>query len=377
MKGALITHKGAEDIAAKEVKEMIKADSTIQDSIVLFETTAENICTLCYKSQSASTVLQLLFEFNVDKNLEKTVETIKKNLKPLNEYIDEKQTFMVACKRLGTHDFNSQDLAGNIGAEVKASLKNEISLRKPSLTFLIYIFEDKGYFGIDYAGIDLSKRDYNIFPNSKSIKATLAYAMLRISGYKKGEIIMDPFARSGTIPIEAALFSLNYPVNYYRKESLAFTNFKFLKIKKDFFEKIDAKILEEKKKMIHCLDSNMRNLRAAEKNAKIAGIQKAINFSRIAAEWLDAKYKEDAVDRIIANPPAPSKRIRESDIAKVYNELFYQAEYILRKTGKVVLIAKDLPLLEKYAKNHKCKLTEQRQIISGKETFPIAIFERA
>ena len=37
MKGLIITNKGIEDIACLEVKELIKAKSTVKDTVVLFE----------------------------------------------------------------------------------------------------------------------------------------------------------------------------------------------------------------------------------------------------------------------------------------------------------------------------------------------------
>ena len=35
----------------------------------------------------------------------------------------------------------------------------------------------------------------------------------------------------------------------------------------------------------------------ARKNAKIAGIDKQINFSRVDIEWLDLKFKKNSVDK--------------------------------------------------------------------------------
>ena len=48
--------------------------------------------------------------------------------------------------------------------------------------------------------------------------------------FKKGETLVDPFMRNGIIPIEAGLFNLNFPVNYYQKEKFLFKRFPNLKV---------------------------------------------------------------------------------------------------------------------------------------------------
>ena len=75
-----------------------------------------------------------------------------------------------------------------------------------------------GFCGILINPFDLSKREYRVFAHSADIKGTLAYALLRISGYNPVKhFLFDPFTRSGTIAIEAALFGSGLPANYYRK----------------------------------------------------------------------------------------------------------------------------------------------------------------
>ena len=83
MEGFLITHKGMEDIAAVEVKELIGSNSktlgkqsfpvyqkskgflSINETCIIFDIkTYEDLFKLCYKSQSAIGIFYLINEFN-------------------------------------------------------------------------------------------------------------------------------------------------------------------------------------------------------------------------------------------------------------------------------------------------------------------------
>jgi len=65
MKGFLITHKGMEDTAALEVKELIGKNPKIEETCIVFDIKKyEELFKLCYKSQSAIGIFYLLHEFN-------------------------------------------------------------------------------------------------------------------------------------------------------------------------------------------------------------------------------------------------------------------------------------------------------------------------
>ena len=65
MKGFLTTHKGMEDIASLEVKELIGESSATGESCIVFGIkNHEDLFKLCYKSQTAAGIYHLLCEFN-------------------------------------------------------------------------------------------------------------------------------------------------------------------------------------------------------------------------------------------------------------------------------------------------------------------------
>ena len=377
MKGLAITNIGIEKVSSKEVKELIKAKTEVLKGGVSFDIKElSDLCLLCYKAQSVSRVLLLLKKFKINKIADlKQIEKID-----FTEYLESKQTFASRCMKIG--EFSTREIEEEVGAiiidsiENKTKRKQKVNLDNPDVTFFSYVVNNEIYFGIDFAGVDLSKRDYKIFGHQRSLKGTIAYSLLRIADYNNKKILVDTFCNDGSIPIEASLFASGFPVNYYDKNKFAFLKlkqFKGLDFNK-FFEKYGR--TKEIKGKINAFDSEQRFVKTAEKNAKIAGVLKTINFSRIEAEWLDTKFKKAEVDLIVTNPPRISKYAREQDFRKLFKELFYQADYVLKKDGKVVVIAKDIELLKTEADKYNFKAIEEIDVNQGKDILKVAVFVR-
>ncbi len=379
MKGLAVCSKGIEDIAALEVKELINSKAEIKDSCIIFNIRKlEDLCLLCYKAQSVDKILFLLDNFEL-KDLDKAIKKIK-----FDKWLDKTTTFRVSCKRINNDSISSEEISANIGALIIDNIKKnkkykqKVELDNPDITFLIFINQNKAYFGIDFSGRDLNKREYKLFAHPASLRSTIAYSLLRIAELKPKEILLDPFCHSGEIPIEASLFTTNFPINYYSKEKLAFSKFKpFKKLNfEKFFKEIDKKITKPKKATINCFDPKITNLNAAKKNAKIAGINKTISFSRIDTEWLDVKQEKASIDKIVTHPPDLTRITNPKDIEKLYGQLFYQAEFILKKAGKVVIISKNSDLLKQAAEKHKFKAEKEREVWSGKQPFKVITFSK-
>lgn len=376
MKGAIITHKGFEDIAEKEAKELIGVESEKREGAVIFNIKElENLCALAYRSQSAIKVLLLLSELEISDDFEQTKKELKKTISELNlsQWLDETTTFRTTCTRMGEHGFTSQDTATEIGAIIKDKTNKDFNYDTPDIIFHCQIEGKKGLLGIDMAGIELSKRDYRVFAHPAALKGTVAYCLARFSDYKRTTSMLDPFTKSGIIPIECALYATKKPANHYRKDSLASRHLKPLSEVdwETFFHKIDKETEDTPKKQIIGMDSSMPSITAAQKNAKLAGVNKCITFTRLDLEWLDTKYSEKEIDRLITSPPEESKRMDRKTTEKIYKELFYQADYILSEKGAMGFIARNTEFLKEKAESYKFKTAEERKVRLGKETFSL------
>jgi tRNA (guanine6-N2)-methyltransferase len=285
-------------------------------------------------------------------------------------------SFVVRSKIIDNEKLDTMELEREIGAVIFEKYKSKVDLENPDITFFVYVAGNDFYFGVDYAGFDISKRGYRIFCQSDSIKGTVAYSLVRLSNYKNGDILLDPFCQSGTVAIEAAFFAAKKPVNYYNKDKFAFLKFPVLK---DFdFEKFFLKMDKSVDvKGITASDNQQRSVKAAEKNAKVAGLNKQINFSRLDIEWLDTKFEKGSVDIIVSNPPKISRLLTEKGFEKVFQEFFYTAEFILSSKGRIVILAKNYKQILGQAQRYNFTLKSNFPIHQGKEEFNILIFEKA
>ena len=378
MKALAITSKGIEDITALEIKELINSESEIKESCVAFEAKKpEDLYLLCYKAQSVEKILFLFGYFNFNnKNL---FDDLKKHIESIDfsKWLSKEITFKVTSKIID-NDLSTQEISEKTGEFIINCIKKtkkyrqKVDLNNPDIIFFVYIFKNTCYLGIDIAGFELHKRQYRIFQHPSALRATIAYSLIRIANADEKDMLIDPFTGSGTIPIEAGLYFSNFPVNYFNKDKFLFL--KFLKNKK-FFESIDKKIKTPKLK-IYGYDAVLGYIISAKKNAKIAGIDKNLKLSRCEISWLDTKFKKNSVDKIITYPPQESKNIDQKITEKIYDEFFYQADFILKKQGRIVLITKSLELLKKYADKYKFKLLDEREVYSGKQLLSVIVFGR-
>lgn len=368
MKALAITHNGLEDISALEINELIKTKTTIQEGCVLFDAEQEDLALLCYKSQSIKKIIILLDSFSI-KSIKEIKASVKRNTEEIKKYLKDEKTFAFRCLKQENKELSTEEICLEAANSLKTASK--VDLNNPDIILFFYICKKNGYFGIDLSGEDLSKRDYRIYVHQEALKATIAYSLLKISKYDPKDTILDPFCGSGTILIEAALFAANTSPNLYSKEKFA-----FLKLFSTDLSKFDKK--KDFKGKIIGYDKELMHVVSAKKNAKIAGIEDNIEFSRAEIEWIDTKIKiqESSIDKIVTNPPNLTKRLNEKTVEKLYNQLFYQADYILKKDGTVTLITKTPDLIKKAAEKYKFKVVHEREIVIGESKNKIIVFSK-
>ncbi len=370
MKGVSITDIGLEEASSIELKDYGINKCETYEGITVFEIKdEEELARVTYKTQISKRILKYADRIEISADLEKSAEKISQAIIKYPELKNKK--IKLECERNGEHDFNSVDLVTET-SELLRLEEYKTGSKEYDLQIYIYIYKNNATIGIDFSGRDLSKRDYRVFTTASSIKGSLACALLKLSGYKPGEKILDPYCESGVIPIEAAIYASKKSVNYYKKE------FEFLKINSELsniFEEEDSK---EKKKIkeIYCYDKNLKNINSSKKNAKIAGMDKNINFSKTDIEWLDTKFDKETVDKVITKIPSESKRQGEKIITKLYEELFYQIDYILKKKGVAIICVMKDELAKKIAEKKHLKLKRETSFYSGKQEYKVLIFNK-
>jgi len=359
MKALVLTHVGLEDVSAKEIQSLISCSDlkTAPGRVFLTCNSEQDLVDLCYLGRTFSKVVLLLSEFEVSgfPSLDFEVPFLQ-------------ESFNVICERKGEHDFTSQDIAGSLLKSISEKHKVTVDRKYADTTYFVLIDHNLGYFGVDFSGGDLGRRDYRIFLGMDSLKGSFAAGVLFIAGYKPDHFLLDPFSRYGVTSIEAALLATNNSPHKFDKEKFAFAKLP-----------IEYELIDDPKKFtgkIISMDDNFKHVSASKKNAKIAGINKSINFSRTDLKWLDAKFGKHFMDRIITYP-TQFRKDNANAAEKTYHQLFYQADFILKKDGKICLVMRHhINIVKQKAEEFKFKLESERKVLQGKEEFSVLLFSK-
>lgn len=369
MKAFATADFGIEEVTALEVKEVLDKECEQGRGHVVFESEEIDVCKLCYKGQSVRRAGALLSSFNIT-----DLASFESNLGKVDfsGFIKRDTVFSVTCQRTGKHDFNSSDVIRITGNQVRGSAGGMLDFRSPEVHVFVFIHDKECFVGIDFGGEDLSKREYKIFSNPQSIRGTLAYALVRLSGIKQEEVLLDPFCKSGEVGIEAALYSTGISPNHYDKDKLAFlTMDRFADVE---FDKVLVEEDPSREIKILCFDSHLRNVAAAKKNAKIAGVVKSIDFSRTDPDWLDIKLEEGKVDAIATSMPMLGKHKSEHFVEKLMRIFFEKAEHLLKKGGAISVLTNKKEALLPHASAFG--LEKELQLALGESILHLLVFRK-
>lgn len=188
-----------------------------------------------------------------------------------------------------------------------------VQVQNPDLQINLFIQQQNGVISFDTSGEPLHKRGYRQEAVEAPIQESLAAAILRIAGYSKEDIMLDPCCGSGTFLIEAALIASNTPPGYLRKKwgfSLHpnFSNNSWLKVR----NQIDEKRIPIPTGHLFGIDKSPAAIRATKINLKAAGFSQVVEI-----EQQDFKDYTPLVppSLLIANPPH-GRRLEEEDALK-------------------------------------------------------------
>lgn len=172
---------------------------------------------------------------------------------------------------------------------------------------------------LDTSGRKLSDRGYRKIPHKAPLQETLAAAILLAAGYEGGVPLVNPMCGSGTLAIEAALIAAG------RAPGLLRTNFGFQHLK-GFDPAAFGAIRRAAQKAkrdgppppIIATDIDPKAIRAAEQNAKTAGVDWLIRFAvcDFAATPLPP---EPGV--IVINPEYGERMGNTAELAGVYRRI--------------------------------------------------------
>lgn len=192
------------------------------------------------------------------------------------------------------------------------------SKKGPRYTIRFMFQKDVCTMMLDSSGAGLHKRGYRVMDVAAPIKETLASAMVQLSFFKPGRLMVDPFCGSGTIAIEAALIAKNIAPGLNRdfdaRHWEAIPEKLWKEEKEDAYHAID----NDAKFVIKASDIDKRAVKAAKENAIEAGVDDCIEIEQADVRDLSAEQERGI---IITNPPYGIRIGEQKENRELYKSL--------------------------------------------------------
>ena len=175
--------------------------------------------------------------------------------------------------------------------------------------------------GIDMSGASLHKRGYRVSPVIAPISETLAASLIKLTPWRRGRILVDPFCGSGTFLIEAAMMAANIAPGLKREFTAESWNGiihakAFREARRAAQEAILPDIGEGTD--LQGFDIDPGAVRHARDNARAAGVEKYIHFQQRDVKQLSHPKKYGF---LITNPPYGERIEDKGQVHALYETL--------------------------------------------------------
>ncbi|MBW4716438.1 methyltransferase domain-containing protein [Saccharothrix sp. SC076] len=121
----------------------------------------------------------------------------------------------VSASYLGRRNYNRFDLEDAAGEPLAAALGLPLHRRRHgapappgSLSWRLTVADDRAVLALRVAATPLHRRAYRRASRPGALHPPLAAAMLRLADVRPGEVLLDPFCGTGTIPLEAGVAAI-------------------------------------------------------------------------------------------------------------------------------------------------------------------------
>ncbi|MBE6870951.1 MAG: class I SAM-dependent RNA methyltransferase [Ruminococcaceae bacterium] len=310
---------GLEGLCADELKMMGASNVCAYDGRVAFSGDEELLAKANINLRTGERVLILLGSFKAE-SFDDLFEGVK--ALPLENYITKDSAFPVKGHSIRSKLFSIPDCQKIIKKAAVERLKSKYHLayfpetgNKVQLQFSI--INDVASIMIDTSGIALHKRGYRPQGNAAPLRETLAAAMVKLAHYKAAIPLWDPFCGSGTIAIEAAMYSANMAPGLHRRfdgERLPFINSSAWQHARA--DALDAISLRECD--ITATDIDPQAIELTRLNAQRAGVAKLIKTDVLPVK---AMHSDTPRGMIICNPPYGERLSDSAHCAELYKEM--------------------------------------------------------
>ena len=226
----------------------------------------------------------------------------------------------VACHRSRLYhtgavaEYTAKALADRLGKDPRIQkAKEEDAAELPQLIG-VRIEDDICSLSLDSSGALLYRRGYRLATAKAPIRETLAAGMVLASGWDRRSPLLDPFCGAGTIAIEAAMMALDRKPG----EARHFAFMDWPNFSSEIWKEVSAERtarIPGPPPIILASDRDAGAIRAAEENARRAGVAEAVSFSRRAFSTMEAPARKGWV---VTNPPYGLRTKSGKDLQNMY-----------------------------------------------------------
>lgn len=311
---------GLEAIVAREVTRLGYNDITVENGRVTIRADLDAIPRLNLWLRCADRILVKMGEFPA-----RSFEELFQNTRalPWPDWIPQDGNFPVEGKSIKSQLFSVSDCQAIVKKAVVEKMKERYRLQwfpetGARYTIEVALLKDIVTLTLDTSGTGLHKRGYRKLSAPAPLKETLAAALIDLSYWDKGRLLLDPFCGSGTIPIEAAMTGLNLAPGL--KREFAAEKWPVLSKKCWQWARNEAhdQIKRETKLSIRGTDIDKEVLSRARYHARQAGVAEHIHFQQMPVSAVSSRDKYGC---IICNPPYGERLEDKATVAELYKEM--------------------------------------------------------
>ena len=315
-------HFGMEAVLKREIYDLGYEITKVEDGRVTFEGDEEAICRSNIFLRTAERVMVQIGRFHAT-----TFDELYENMKalPWEKWIPQDGKFWVKkASSVKSKLFSASDIQSICKKAMVDRLKmtyhtDWFEEDGASFPVRVFLLKDEVTVALDTTGEPLHKRGYRTWTSKAPISETLAAALIMLTPWRAGRILVDPFCGSGTFLIEAAMMAANMAPGMNRSFTAeAWTHVIPKQLWYDTVEEAQEMVDFDVETDLQGYDLDPDMIKIARANAKQAGVEKLIHFQQ--RDVADLKHSKK-YGFIITNPPYGERLEEKKDLPALYTTI--------------------------------------------------------
>lgn len=207
---------------------------------------------------------------------------------------------------------------------VVEAMKAEYGLERfpetgPVYPIRISLLRDEATLLLDTSGTGLHKRGYRLLTTGAPMRETLAAALVQLSYWNAGRLLVDPFCGSGTVLVEAAMIGLRRAPGWDRDFASKHWPFVGSAVWDEALTEVEDRFDRTTKLEIFGWDIDPEALRSGRSNVSRAGLDdRGIFLETRALRDFRSRHKYGV---LITNPPYGERLSDRRDVEDLYAKL--------------------------------------------------------